>query len=77
MVEPVYSNVVGQDSVSRFENKFKKKKKEESILQKRTPIKKTTKMNFFYLITILFSLTLFSCSESPSNIKAREFSNET
>ncbi len=24
--EPVYSNVVGQDSVSRFENKFKKKK---------------------------------------------------
>ena len=34
-------------------------------------------MNFFYLIITLFSLTLFSCSDSPSNIKAREFSNET
>ena len=34
-------------------------------------------MNFFYLIITLFSLTLFSCSDSPSNIKAHEFSNKT
>ena len=41
VVEPVYSNVVGQDSVSRFENKFKKKKKKKkAFFKKRTPNKK-------------------------------------
>ncbi|MDG1841945.1 MAG: gliding motility lipoprotein GldH [Crocinitomicaceae bacterium] len=33
-------------------------------------------MNFFYIIITLFSLTLFSCSDSPSNIKGHEFSNK-
>ena len=34
-VEVAYSNVVGQDSVSRFESKFKKKKKKKKYKGKK------------------------------------------